>query len=124
TKEINLLKTLSMFKEHSINLIKTKENYLYFMKQEISNKILEEQLQTSQIQEKINSLRNNIINNLCSDLSDAFWHKKRHEVSLSYDKDFTEAKIFSNSIDQHFKHLYTFYKKFQTDGLVLSKTKL
>ncbi|GAV88923.1 hypothetical protein CFOL_v3_32344, partial [Cephalotus follicularis] len=34
TKEINLLKTLSMFKEHSINLIKTKENHLYFMKQD------------------------------------------------------------------------------------------
>ncbi|GAV91153.1 hypothetical protein CFOL_v3_34552 [Cephalotus follicularis] len=32
TKEINLLKTLSMFKEHSINLIKSKENYWYFMK--------------------------------------------------------------------------------------------
>ncbi|GAV80671.1 hypothetical protein CFOL_v3_24131 [Cephalotus follicularis] len=124
TKEINILKTLSMFKEHSINLIKTKENHLYFMKQEISNKKHEEQLQTSQIREKINSLRNNIINNLCSDLPDVFGHRKRHEVSLSYEKDFTEAKIFSNSIDQYFKLLYTFYKIVQTNGLVLSKTKL
>ncbi|GAV91460.1 hypothetical protein CFOL_v3_34855, partial [Cephalotus follicularis] len=32
TKEINLLKTLSMFKEYSINLIKIKENHLYFIK--------------------------------------------------------------------------------------------
>ncbi|GAV76040.1 hypothetical protein CFOL_v3_19515, partial [Cephalotus follicularis] len=32
TKEINLLQTLSIFKEHSINLIKTNENHLYFMK--------------------------------------------------------------------------------------------
>ncbi|GAV82024.1 hypothetical protein CFOL_v3_25477 [Cephalotus follicularis] len=32
TKNINLLKTFSLFKEHSINLIKTKENNLYFMK--------------------------------------------------------------------------------------------
>ncbi|GAV78450.1 LOW QUALITY PROTEIN: hypothetical protein CFOL_v3_21918, partial [Cephalotus follicularis] len=62
--KINLLKTLSMFKEHLINLIKTKENHLYFMKQEISNKKLEEQLQTSQIQEKIISLKINITNNL------------------------------------------------------------
>ncbi|GAV58815.1 LOW QUALITY PROTEIN: SAC3 domain-containing protein, partial [Cephalotus follicularis] len=93
TKEINLLKTLSMFKEHSINLIKTKENHLYFMKQEMSNKKLEQQLQTSQIQEKFNSLKNNIINNLCSELFDAFWHKKRHVVSLPYEQDFTEQKI-------------------------------
>ncbi|GAV92228.1 LOW QUALITY PROTEIN: hypothetical protein CFOL_v3_35609, partial [Cephalotus follicularis] len=86
TKEINLLKkTLSMFKEHSINLIKSKENHLYFMKQEISNQKLEQQLQTSQIQEKINSLKNNITNNLCSDLPDTFWHRKRHVVSLPYE---------------------------------------
>ncbi|GAV87345.1 RVP domain-containing protein, partial [Cephalotus follicularis] len=92
TKDINLLKTISLFKEHSINLIKTKENHLYFMNQEVSNKH-EQQLQTTQIKEKINSLKHNIINNLCSDLSDAFWHRKRHMVSLPYKKDFTEKNI-------------------------------
>ncbi|GAV89168.1 hypothetical protein CFOL_v3_32587, partial [Cephalotus follicularis] len=40
TKLINLLKILSIFKEYSINLIRTKEKYLYFM----SNKKLEQQL--------------------------------------------------------------------------------
>ncbi|GAV59527.1 hypothetical protein CFOL_v3_03058, partial [Cephalotus follicularis] len=89
TKDINLLKTFSLFKEHSVNLIKTKENHLYFMKQEVSNKKLEQHLQTSKIRQKINSLKNNIINNLCSDLPDTFWHKKRHRVSLPYEKDFT-----------------------------------
>ncbi|GAV89025.1 hypothetical protein CFOL_v3_32446, partial [Cephalotus follicularis] len=29
TKDINLLKTFSLFKEHSVNLIKTKENHLH-----------------------------------------------------------------------------------------------
>ncbi|GAV91229.1 hypothetical protein CFOL_v3_34628 [Cephalotus follicularis] len=70
TKDINLLKTFSLFKEQY-----TKENHLYSMKQEISNKKLENQLQTSQIKGKIDSLKNNIINNLCSDLPDAFWHR-------------------------------------------------
>ncbi|GAV65412.1 hypothetical protein CFOL_v3_08927, partial [Cephalotus follicularis] len=93
TKDINLLKTFSLFKEHSLNLIKTKENHLYFMKQEVSNKKLEQHLQTSKIRQKINSLKNNIINNLCSDLPDTFWHKKRHMVSLPYEKDFTEQNI-------------------------------
>ncbi|GAV68195.1 Peptidase_A3 domain-containing protein, partial [Cephalotus follicularis] len=55
TKDINLLKTFSLFKEHFVNLIKTKENHLYFMKQEVSNKKLEQHLQTSQIREKINA---------------------------------------------------------------------
>ncbi|GAV76274.1 hypothetical protein CFOL_v3_19749, partial [Cephalotus follicularis] len=45
TKEINLLKILSIFKEHSINLIRTKEKYL-------SNKKLEQQLLASQIYNK------------------------------------------------------------------------
>ncbi|GAV90307.1 RVP domain-containing protein [Cephalotus follicularis] len=76
TKDVNLLKTLSIFKEHSINLIK-----------DLSNKKFEQQLPASQIKEKINRLRNN---NFCSDLLDAFWHTKRHMVSLPYEKDFTE----------------------------------
>ncbi|GAV78783.1 hypothetical protein CFOL_v3_22248, partial [Cephalotus follicularis] len=93
TKDINLLKTFSLFKEHCVNLIKIKENHLYYMKQELSNKKLEHQLQTSQIKQKIDSLKNNIIKNLCSDLPDAFWHKKRHMISLPYEKDFTEQNI-------------------------------
>ncbi|GAV83631.1 Peptidase_A3 domain-containing protein, partial [Cephalotus follicularis] len=68
TKEINLLK-------------------------EISNQKLEQQLQTSQTREKINSLQNNITNNLCSYLPDAFWHMKRHVVYLPYEKDFFERNI-------------------------------
>ncbi|GAV89548.1 hypothetical protein CFOL_v3_32962 [Cephalotus follicularis] len=93
TKDINLLKTISLFKEHYVNLIKTKENHLYSMKQEISNKKLEHQLQTSQIKEKIGLLKNNIIKNLCSDLPDAFWHRKRQLVSLPYENDFIKQHI-------------------------------
>ncbi|GAV66076.1 hypothetical protein CFOL_v3_09587, partial [Cephalotus follicularis] len=112
TKEINLLKTLSMFKEHSINLIKTKQNHLYFMKQEISNKKHEQQLQTLQIREKIISLKNNITNNLCSDLPDAFWHRKRHVVSLPYDKDFSERNIPTKARPIQMTHeLMEHYKK-------------
>ncbi|GAV80527.1 RVP domain-containing protein, partial [Cephalotus follicularis] len=47
TKEVNLLKTLSIFKEYSINLIITKEKYF-------SNKKLEQQLLTSQIHNFLN----------------------------------------------------------------------
>ncbi|GAV92632.1 Peptidase_A3 domain-containing protein, partial [Cephalotus follicularis] len=90
TKDIDLLKTFSLFKEHSVS---AKENHLYSMKQELSNKKFEHQLQTLQIKEKIDSLKINIINNLCSDLPDASWHRKRHMVSLPYEKNFTEQNI-------------------------------
>ncbi|GAV92073.1 hypothetical protein CFOL_v3_35457 [Cephalotus follicularis] len=85
-KEIDLLKTFSLFKEHSIKMIEAKENHL-------SNKKLENQLQNSQIKEKIGSLKNSIVNNLCSDLPDVFWHRKRHMLSLPYEIFFTKHNI-------------------------------
>ncbi|GAV89813.1 hypothetical protein CFOL_v3_33225 [Cephalotus follicularis] len=45
------------------------------------------------MQDKIKSLENNIINNLCSELPDAFWHRKRHMISLPYEKKFTKQNI-------------------------------
>ncbi|GAV80963.1 Peptidase_A3 domain-containing protein, partial [Cephalotus follicularis] len=86
TTKIFQQKNLFAFNEKpitkDINLLKT-----FFLKK------IEQHLPTSQIREKINSLRNNIINNLCSDLPDTFWHKKRHMVSLPYEKNFTEQNI-------------------------------
>ncbi|GAV87576.1 LOW QUALITY PROTEIN: hypothetical protein CFOL_v3_31003, partial [Cephalotus follicularis] len=43
------------------------------------------------------SLQNSIIDRLCSDLPNAFWHRKRHVVSLSYEKDFSERKLLKPS---------------------------
>ncbi|GAV79402.1 hypothetical protein CFOL_v3_22867, partial [Cephalotus follicularis] len=57
-------------------------------------KIKNEGITTKKFQrKKINSLKNNIINNLCSNILDAFWHRKSHVVSLPYEKDFTEQNI-------------------------------
>ncbi|GAV89061.1 hypothetical protein CFOL_v3_32481 [Cephalotus follicularis] len=89
TKNIDFLKTFSLFKEHSIKMIEAKENHL----QELSNKKLENQLQNSQIKERIDSIKNNMIKNLCSDLPDEFWHRKQHMISLPYEKNFTKQNI-------------------------------
>ncbi|GAV80918.1 hypothetical protein CFOL_v3_24377 [Cephalotus follicularis] len=92
TKDINLLKTFSLVKEHSVNIIETKENHL---QQELSNKKFEHQLQTSQRKEKIDSLKINIIKNICSDLPNVFWHRKRHMASLPYENNFAEQNILT-----------------------------
>ncbi|GAV80964.1 hypothetical protein CFOL_v3_24423, partial [Cephalotus follicularis] len=76
--------------------VKTKGITTKIFQQKIIKKI-EQHLQTSQIREKINSLRNNIINNLCSYLPDAFWHRKRHMISLPYEKNFTEQNILTKA---------------------------
>ncbi|GAV56555.1 LOW QUALITY PROTEIN: hypothetical protein CFOL_v3_00097, partial [Cephalotus follicularis] len=119
--KINLLKTLSIFKEHSINLIKAKENHLYFMKQEISNKKLEEQLQALQIRENINLLKNNITKNLCSDIPDVFWHRKRHVVSLPYEKDFSERNIPTKASPIQMTHELIEYCKKEIQELLNKK---
>ncbi|GAV92426.1 Peptidase_A3 domain-containing protein, partial [Cephalotus follicularis] len=115
TKDIGLLKTFSLFKEQSVKLIKAKENHLYFMKQKVSNKKLEHQLQTSQIKEKIDSLKNNMINNLCSDLPDASWHRKRHMISLPYEKNFNEKNITTGTrpIQMTYELMERFKKEIQ-----------
>ncbi|GAV69326.1 LOW QUALITY PROTEIN: zf-CCHC domain-containing protein/MP domain-containing protein, partial [Cephalotus follicularis] len=62
-------------------------------------KVTNEGITTKLFQQKIIKLilKNNIIKNLCSDLPDAFWHRKRHMVSLPYEKDFTEQNIPTKS---------------------------
>ncbi|GAV85992.1 hypothetical protein CFOL_v3_29426, partial [Cephalotus follicularis] len=120
TKDINLLKTFSLFKEHYVNLIKVKENHLYFTKQEISNKKLEHQLQ---IKEKIDSLKNNIINNFCSDLPDVFWHKKRHMVSLPYEKDFIKQNILTKTKPIQMTYKLTKHYKKEIQELLIRPSK-
>ena len=51
------------------------------------------QLEKPQVKEKIQSLLNHIESTVCSDLSHAFWDKKKHIVNLPYEKDFREKKF-------------------------------
>ena len=54
---------------------------------------IEEQLANKSLQVKIEDFKNHIITNLCSDLPNAFWHRKKHIVTLPYSKDFSESQI-------------------------------
>ncbi|GAV67624.1 LOW QUALITY PROTEIN: hypothetical protein CFOL_v3_11129, partial [Cephalotus follicularis] len=92
TKDINILKASSLFRDHSINQIYKKETHLHYMQQEISNQKFEQPLQTP-IQQRVEIVKNKIITNLCLEFSDAFWHRKCHLVFLPYDKNFSEQNI-------------------------------
>ena len=41
----------------------------------------------------IKQIQQQIENNLCSSIPNAFWNRKQHVVSLSYEKDFNEKQI-------------------------------
>ncbi|HET6457955.1 MAG TPA: reverse transcriptase family protein, partial [Nitrosopumilaceae archaeon] len=45
------------------------------------------------IQQKIKNFEAKIVNDLCSDIPTAFWHRKKHIVTLPYVKDFNERNI-------------------------------
>jgi hypothetical protein len=77
----------------SVNLISAKTKHLNFLKQEVKYKKIAKQLSDSLLQSKISAFNNKIVDTVCSELPNAFWHRKKHIVSLPYAKDFSEKKI-------------------------------
>ena len=84
--------------ERSINtikdqVIKAKQNHINLLKQEIALVRIEDQLKIKKTQDAIESLKNKIIKEVCSNIPNAFWHRKQHEVELPYEPDFSEKNI-------------------------------
>jgi hypothetical protein len=77
----------------SMNLISAKTKHLNFLKQKLKYKKISEQISNKLLQSKIYVFQNKIIDTVCSNLPNAFWHRKKHIVSLPYIKDFSERKI-------------------------------
>jgi hypothetical protein len=77
----------------NFNLISDKTKHLNFLKQEVKYKKIAEQLSDKLLQSKISAFNSKIIDTVCSELPNAFWHRKKHIVSLPYVKDFSEKKI-------------------------------
>ena len=84
-KEINQL-------QDKINLFQHKQQHVKFLQKEIQYKTIEENLK-SKLQERIKQVQKQIEINLCSSISNAFWNRKQHMVSLPYEKDFSEKLI-------------------------------
>jgi hypothetical protein len=77
----------------SLNMISAKTKHLNFLKQEVKYKRISEQISDKLLQSKISAFQNEIVDTICSDLPNAFWHRKKHIVSTPYVKDFSERKI-------------------------------
>ena len=59
-----------------ISLLQQKQKQVKFLKKEIQYKKTEENLESKQIQDKIKQIRQQIENNLCSSIPNAFWNRK------------------------------------------------
>jgi hypothetical protein len=89
--QLNAYKRTSISK--SVNLIKSKTQQIEFLQEEIKVKRIEEQLNQKTLQQRIQLFEDMIKSEVYSDLPTAFWHRKKHTVSLPYVKDFNEGKI-------------------------------
>nr|KJB23562.1 hypothetical protein B456_004G105400 [Gossypium raimondii] len=92
-RNLNLLKSLSIHNEKINNLINYKQKQISFLKEEICFKKLTEQLRKREIQKRIYQIKKEIESTICSDIPNAFWNRKKQEVSLPYGNDFDERQI-------------------------------
>ena len=54
---------------------------------------IEDQLQIKKTQDAIESLKNKISKEICSNIPNAFWHRKHREIELPYEPNFSEKNI-------------------------------
>ena len=90
-REISSLQDVSVSK--TLNLISAKTQHLKHLKDDLRYKKVEEQLTYKVIQTEIRKFEEKLKQKVYSDLPTAFWHRKRHEVTLPYVKDFKENDI-------------------------------
>ena len=76
-----------------ISLLQHKQKQVKFLTKEIQYKRTKENLDSKQIQDRIKQIHQQIENNLCSSIPNAFWNRKQHMVLLPYEKDFNEKQI-------------------------------
>ena len=79
--------------DDALNLIHAKIKHLNFLQQEVRYKKIAEQISNKLLQSKIDNFQKMLIDNVCFDVPNAFWHRKKHIVDLPYIKDFNEKKI-------------------------------
>ena len=96
----------------SLNLINAKTKHFKFLKQEVRYKRIAKQLSNKLLQSKIDNFLQILINDVCFDIPNAFWHRKRHIVNLAYVKDFNEKNIPTKACPiQMNAETVEFYKK-------------
>lgn len=83
--------------DYEINLLK--ENLLYkqkqicYLQEEIKYDRIEEQLKFPKIKQQIENIQKLFEQQICSEIPNAFRHRKQHIVDLSYEKGFHEKDI-------------------------------
>ncbi|GMP83337.1 hypothetical protein CsSME_00037288 [Camellia sinensis var. sinensis] len=89
---LNQLKDCSI--SHQISRL---TRHLKFLKEEINHKRIDQQLTNPVLVSQINDFKLKLESTVCSTLPTAFWHRKKHVVTLPYIKNFDERHIPTKS---------------------------
>ena len=81
----------------SLSLIHAKAKHLNFLKNEVRYKKIAENFFDKLLQSKIDNFYKILIYDVCSDIPNAFWHRKKHIVNLPYVREFNEKNIPSKA---------------------------
>ena len=92
-KNTNIEKDNSVFLEQQINDLSMKENQLSFLKDDLRFERQRKYIEEPRIQQKIRTFKSTLEREVCSSFPNAFWDRKKHIVSLPYNKDFSEKGI-------------------------------
>jgi len=76
-----------------LNLVSAKTKHLNSLKQELKYKRIAQQLSDKLLQSKIAAFNAKLVDTVCFDLPNAFWHWNKYIVALAYVKDFSEREI-------------------------------
>ena len=85
-----------------LNLIHVKTKHLNFLRQEVRNKKIVEQLSDKLLQSKIDNFQKILVNDVCPVIPNAFWHRKRHIDHLPYVKVFNKKNIHTEIDENEF----------------------
>ena len=118
-KEINQVRSESINKR--INLIQRKQTHINFLSKEIHYKKVEEQFLENKVQKIIKEIQDIFQKEICSDLPNAFWSRKKHKISLPYIQIFDESKIPTKARPIQMNEKLLEYCKQEIDSLIKKK---
>ena len=118
-KVIHQVKSDSINKR--INLIQRKQAHINFLSKEIQYKKIEEQLLEDKVQKRIKEIQHLFQKEICFDIPNAFWSKKKHEVSLPYFQNFDESTISTKTRPIQTNENFLEYCKQKIDSLLKKK---
>ncbi|CAL5369382.1 unnamed protein product [Camellia sinensis] len=111
TKELDQIRDLVTFKQNQINLLQKEVQFL----------TTEQRLQQPSLQQKIRLIEKEFQTEICNDVPNAFWERKKHTVTLSYEPDFDEKYIPTRARPSQMKKEYIELCKTEITNLLAKK---